>query len=225
VLASVVQCHGDTCNKRDYITETNGAQPAAFDSEICGRPHVIWNTRFGGRAGEYWSKTNARQENQSTQCVTIWIVMSQRVIDYRMNTVSLFACVLCWLALGTLAVVGNHSSKCALCELAAVLHINKSNTAGNSTRLYTPDKDDWHWHESYQRVEKQFARKLHTWFGKAFKFWFVFIQTCFITVWLTLKSNRYNRKPTNSCVFADPVFQSSWGVDANLRYDERGSGL
>ena len=57
----------------------NGAQPAAVN-EICGRPHVIQNIRLGGRAGVYWSKTNARQENQSTRCVTIWTVMSQRII-------------------------------------------------------------------------------------------------------------------------------------------------
>jgi len=48
---------------------SNGAQPAAvwphaaFDNKICGRPHVIWNIRFGGCAGVCWSKTNPRQEN------------------------------------------------------------------------------------------------------------------------------------------------------------------
>ena len=40
---------------------------AAFDNEICGRPHVIKNIRLGGRAGVHGSKTNARQENQSTK--------------------------------------------------------------------------------------------------------------------------------------------------------------
>jgi len=40
----------------------NGAQPAAirlhaaFDNDICSRPHLIKNTRFGGCAGVYWSK-------------------------------------------------------------------------------------------------------------------------------------------------------------------------
>jgi len=34
-----------------------------------------------------------------------------------------------------LAVIANHSSKCALCELAAVLHINKRNAAGNSKKV------------------------------------------------------------------------------------------
>jgi len=58
---------------------------AAFDNEICGRPHVIWNIRFGGRAGVYCSKTNAWQENQSTRYVTIWMVMSQRVIEWIRN--------------------------------------------------------------------------------------------------------------------------------------------
>jgi len=36
-----------------------------------------------------------------------------------------------------LAVTANHSSKCALGELAAVFHINKSNAAVNNKRLYT----------------------------------------------------------------------------------------
>jgi len=58
----------------------NGAQPAASDNEVCGRPHVI-NIRFDGRAGVHRNKTNARQEKQSTRCVTIWMVMSQRVTE------------------------------------------------------------------------------------------------------------------------------------------------
>jgi len=58
---------------------------AAFDNEICGRPQVISNIRFGGRDGVYWSKTNTRQENQWTRCVTIWTVMSQRITEWIRN--------------------------------------------------------------------------------------------------------------------------------------------
>jgi len=36
---------------------------AAFDNEICSHPHVFSNIRFGGRAGIYWSKTNATQKS------------------------------------------------------------------------------------------------------------------------------------------------------------------
>jgi len=43
---------------------------------------VLDNTFDASCAGVYRSKTNARQENQSTQCVTIWMVMSK---SYRMN--------------------------------------------------------------------------------------------------------------------------------------------
>jgi len=37
-----------------------------------------------------------------------------------------------------------HGSKGALCELVAVLHVNKSNAAGNSKRLYTTGVDTYH---------------------------------------------------------------------------------
>jgi len=61
---------------------------AAFDNEICGRPHVIQNKIWRPCwriLKQYWSKTNARQENQSTRCVTIWTVTSQRVIEWTRN--------------------------------------------------------------------------------------------------------------------------------------------
>ena len=63
--------------------------------------------------------------------------MSQRVIESIRN-LSLNVFCVGW----HLAITANHSSKCALCELAAVLHVNKSNAAGNSKKLYTPDL--WH---------------------------------------------------------------------------------
>jgi len=59
--------------------------------------------------------------------------MSQRVIESIRNLCLNVFCV-GW----HLAVTANHSRKCVLCELAAVLDINKSNAAGNSKRLYTP---------------------------------------------------------------------------------------
>jgi len=85
--------------------------------------------RFGGCAGVYWSKTNATQENQSTLCVKIWMVMSQRVIEWIRNLCLNVFCV-GW----HLAASHKYNSN----SLAAVLHINKSNAAGNSKRLYTP---------------------------------------------------------------------------------------
>jgi len=55
------------------------------------------------------------QENQSTRCVTIWRVMSQGVIEWILNLCLNVFCV-GW----HLAVMANHSSKCALCVLLTV---------------------------------------------------------------------------------------------------------
>jgi len=51
--------------------------------------------------------------------------------SYRMNMQFMCECVLCWFALGSHKYNSN--------SLAAVLHINKSNAAGNSKRLYSPE--------------------------------------------------------------------------------------
>jgi len=60
--------------------------------------------------------------------------------SYRMNTQFIFECFLCWLALGcNLLFELNVSHKYYSSSLAAVLHINKSNAAGNSKRLHAPD--------------------------------------------------------------------------------------
>jgi len=62
--------------KRGSKATVHNLRPhAAFDNEICVRPHVILNIRFGGYAGVCWSKTNARQENQSIRWIAIWMAM------------------------------------------------------------------------------------------------------------------------------------------------------
>ena len=110
-------------------------QPASFDNEICSRPHVyylkykIWRPCWG-----VLRQTKRKARNQSTRCVTICMVMSQRVIEWISNLYLNVFCVGWHLALAV-------SHKYNFNSLVAVLDINKSNVASNSKRLYIPDVD------------------------------------------------------------------------------------
>jgi len=69
------------------------------------------------------------QGRKISQRVTIWMVMSQRVIEWMCNLCLNVFCVGWHFAV---------SHKYNWNSLAAVLHINK-NVAGNNKRLYTPE--------------------------------------------------------------------------------------